>query len=255
MKQCRANESAGIKEMHMEVGILGISMPVVDKLDISGECLGLRSSQADELLATAGRTCYQSFSKQNGDGDKALVRYMGQIGHYSVLEHCSVTIVARGGSRAFTHQLVRHRHTGFSQESQRYCDEGNFGYIIPPSIKEAGLEDEFKQNMELFRVKYMDLQEKLKIAKKEGRLAPNRKANEDARFYLPNAVASEIVFTPNFGELRHMFKKRLTTHAQWEIFECFRQVLEKISRISCAFDDIKEHFDEHGNLDTFKDRG
>ncbi len=254
MNQQRANKTPGIKEMTMEVEILGISLPVSD-MTISDNAVAVRSRYPDELLATAGRTCYQSFNKQNQENDTKLVKHMGQIGHYSVLEHCSVTIVARGGSRAFTHQLVRHRHSGFSQESQRYCDEGNFGYIIPPSIREAGLAEEFKANMEVFRQKYMDLQEKLKIAKKEGRISGHRKVNEDARFYLPNAIASEIVFTPNFAELRHMFKKRLTTYAQWEIFECFQQVLKKISKITCAFDDIKEHFDKHGDLDAFQDKG
>ena len=255
MNQLRASETEGIKEMKMEVEILGVSMPVYDKDDENAVLVASGVGRPDELLAAAGRTCYQSFKKSTPENDEKLVKHMGQIGHYSVLEHCSITILARGGSRAFTHQLVRHRHTGFSQESQRYCDEGNFGYVIPLSIKEAGLTDEFRRNMELFRNKYMELQAKLKQAKADGRIGSERKVNEDARFYLPNAVCSEIVFTPNFAELRHIFKKRLSTHAQWEIFECMRQVLEKVSKISCAFDDFKAHFDAHGNLDDFRDRG
>lgn len=258
MKQQRANETPGIKAMQMEVIIVGVSLPVVDGIISEGfpVCEGIPpSAQPDQLLAAAGRTCYQSFKRSNEESDRALVRHMGKIGHYSVLEHCSVTILARGGSRAFTHQLVRHRHTGFSQESQRYCDEGNFGFIIPPSIKEAGLESEYVTDMELFRDTYMKWQKKLKQARDEGKLASDRKINEDARFVLPNAVASEIIFSPNFAELRHMFKKRLKTHAQWEIFECFRQVLDKIVKVSCAFDDIKAHFDKHGNLNDFTDEG
>ena len=38
-------------------------------------------------------------------------------------------------SRAFTHQLVRHRLCSFSQQSQRYVREDNFSYKIPPKIE------------------------------------------------------------------------------------------------------------------------
>jgi thymidylate synthase (FAD) len=255
MRQARANDTPGIKEMQMEVEIIGLSVPVDDVIAEQEQLVPVPFGKPDGLLATAGRTCYQSFKKQNDEGDTKLVRHMGSIGHYSVLEHCSVTLLIRGASRAFTHQVVRHRHQAISQESQRYCDEGNFGYIIPPSIKEAGLDEDFKADMELFRQKYMGWQEKLKKAREEGKIGSQRKINEDARFVLPNAVASEIVLSPNFAELRHMFKKRLSTHAQWEIFECFRQVLEKIVKVTCAFDDIKAHFEAHGNLDDFRDKG
>ena len=180
---------------------------------------------------------------------------MGKIGHYSVLEHVQLTFRIRGGSRAFTHQEVRHRHQGISQESQRYCDEGNFGYVIPPSFGEAGLADEFTKFMELVQERYLYFKDSLEQAKKDGKIDKHRKAREDARFVLPNAVQSEIVISPNGAELRHMFKKRLTTHAQWEIFECFRQILEIICRYTNAYNDIKEWFDEYGNLDDFHDGG
>lgn len=254
MIQERASNIPGIKEMTMEVAVMGISVPTYEEAHAISDSL-LVSSGCDDLLATAGRTCYQSFKRSTPEADASLVKHMGTIGHYSVLEHCSVTLLVRGGSRAFTHQLVRHRHTGFSQESQRYCDEGNFGYIVPPSIKEAGLEESFVTLMGQYRQNYMEMQVLLKQARDKGKLSSNRKINEDARFLLPNAVASEIIFTPNFAELRHMFKKRLTTHAQWEIFECFRQVLTRIVNYTCAFDDISDHFDAHGNLDTFRDKG
>ena len=40
---------------------------------------------------------------------------------------------------------------------------------------------------------------------------------EDARFVLPNALESQIVFSANFRELRSVFHLRLDKSAQWEI--------------------------------------
>ena len=59
-------------------------------------------------------------------------------GHWSVLEHCSMTVRIKNISRACTHQLVRHRiGVTFTQESQRYFDpvEEPDWFIIPPRIE------------------------------------------------------------------------------------------------------------------------
>jgi thymidylate synthase (FAD) len=97
------------------------------------------------------------------------------------------TFRIRGASRAFTHQLVRHRIASFSQQSQRYVDERGFNYIIPPEI--ANDPDALK----LFRDS-MDHAEKAYAAL---RAAGVRK--EDARFVLPNACETRDRF---FGEFR-----------------------------------------------------
>jgi len=61
---------------------------------------------------------------------------------------------------------------------------------------------------------------------------------EDARFILPNAVTSEIVFSANFRQLRHMLILRGDPHAQWEIREVFLRIgmiLKEIA-LDCFFD-------------------
>jgi len=206
MKQARASETKGIKEMRAEV----------DLIDFTPE----------ELLAPAGRVCYQSFKKQSKEGDKNLIKHFCKLGHLSVLEHGKASFLVRGGSRSFTHQMVRHRHTAISQESQRYCDEGNFGYVIPPNIKACGknTEELFKDCMEDYRKKYMMFQ---KILKQNG----FKKANEDARFLLPNAVCSEIYLTANYAQWRHCFDKRCTVHAQWEIRGIAMQMLKLLKDV------------------------
>ena len=89
---------------------------------------------AEELIESAGRTCYQSKSKDGQVG--RLIRALIKSGHESVLEHGYATFRISEVSRALTHQLVRHRLCSFSQQSQRYVNEKQFGYVIPPSIFE-----------------------------------------------------------------------------------------------------------------------
>jgi len=146
-------------------------------------------------------------------------------------------VVRMVGSRAFTHQLVRHRRCAFSQESQRYCDESGFFsnnyYIIPPSIEEANLAGDYKNKLNQINGWYMDSKTLLSDSGK-------KMANEDARFLLPNAVASEIVMSCNLEEWWWFFKMRCDIHAQWEIRQIALEILLKFKQLfPDCFEDIE----------------
>ena len=57
----------------------------------------------------------------------------------SVFEHVNYGFVFTGVSRSLTHELVRHR-AGFaySQRSQRYVDETEGSFVLPPALTEEG---------------------------------------------------------------------------------------------------------------------
>jgi len=159
----------------------------------------------EKLIEEAGRTCYLSLSKITDDSERNFIRSAIKRGHHSILEHASASFRILGASRSFTHQLVRHRIASFSQQSQRYVDEAEFNYIVPPDIagNEAALAlyREFIENSRKTYAKFRDLGIK----------------KEDARFILPNALESQIVFSANFREFRSVFNLRLDKAAQWEI--------------------------------------
>ncbi len=173
---------------------------------------------AEKLIEEAGRTCYLSLDRITDESEKNFIRKSIINGHHSILEHASASFRIRGASRAFTHQLVRHRVASFSQQSQRYVNESEFNYIIPPEIEKnqeaAGV---FRKFIEDSRVAYLKLRE-LGIKK------------EDARFTLPNALESEIVFSANFRELRFVFSLRLHKSAQWEIRRVCLEMLKIMQR-------------------------
>ena len=148
-------------------------------------------------------------------------------GHFSVLEHASATVRIAGASRAFTHQIVRHRMASFTQQSQRYVNEETFRFVEPPSIQANPEGHEmFVDFMERARDVYYRLQE-----------TGIRK--EDARFVLPNAVESEIVISANLREWRHIIEVRGEAKAQWEIRTAVGTIFRLLkSQIPSAFFDM-----------------
>ncbi|MCX7679125.1 MAG: FAD-dependent thymidylate synthase [Spirochaetes bacterium] len=173
---------------------------------------------AEKLIEEAGRTCYLSLDKMSDGTEKNFIRNCIKNGHLSILEHASATFRIQGASRAFTHQLVRHRIASYSQQSQRYVDEQEFHYIVPPEIeKNEEALALFRAFIEHSRATYKKLRE-LGIKK------------EDARFVLPNALESQIVFSANFRELRFIFTLRLHPSAQWEIRRVCLEMLKIMQR-------------------------
>ena len=150
-----------------------------------------------------------------------------RLGHLSVLEHAHATFRIKGGSRAFTHQIVRHRLASYSQQSQRYVSDASFDYVVPETIKaNADAHGKYVEMMEQIKKTYGELQE-LGIP------------NEDARFLLPNAVVSEIVMSANLREWRHIFSVRCEAPAQWEIRMICIKMLELLQEaVPTVFSDF-----------------
>ena len=92
----------------------------------------------EALVEFAGRACYQSWSKPNPKTatNAGYLRHIIDVGHFSVLEHASVSFYITGISRSCTHELIRHRHFSYSQLSQRYVPENASQIVVPPGIED-----------------------------------------------------------------------------------------------------------------------
>ncbi len=172
---------------------------------------------AEDIIERACRTCYLSFHRYNPPSStEELIKKVIRKGHHSVLEHALATFRIKGGSRVFTHELVRHRLMSPSQESQRYVEYGKtkeFEFVVPPTVQDSDFVDKFVQ---LSGMAYDLYQEMVKAD------IPK----EDARYILPNATTSEIVISANFRELRHIFEIRCVERAHWEIREICLEMLK-----------------------------
>lgn len=149
-------------------------------------------------------------------------------------------------TRAFTHQLVRHRvGTSFAQQAQRAVDMSGFDYIRtgalrhpddPDKLSAAGVNgrpilDEYDITMQDIRDSYEAM-------------IHNGVPAQDARGILPTNICTNIVFKANLRTLHEMALKRLCVKAQGEFQDVFRAIrsevvrvhpwTEKILRVQCA---------------------
>jgi len=180
---------------------------------------------AEILGEVAGRTCYMSFGK----GRKTNAQYLDRIissHHGSVLEHMVWNFLVTGISRSLTHELVRHRAGfGFSQLSQRYVDESDARYVLPPLYRDnEELYHRWLDAVESAHEAYAGLVEATEPYIEE--MYPEMSATDrrkivrqSARSVLPNACETKIFISANGRALRHFFEMRGSVHADTEIRE------------------------------------
>ena len=179
------------------------------------------STDGERLAEFAGRLCYMS---QHNPAKRQTREYLENIkkqGHGSVLEHANYSILLEGVSRSLTHELVRHR-AGFaySQLSQRYVDESEASFVVPPAIVgDEALESAWRTQVESAQAVYVDLVAQLMerygwVADKVHR---RKMAREAARAVLPNATETKIVVTANARAWRTMLELRSSEGAEMEI--------------------------------------
>ncbi|HVE80516.1 MAG TPA: FAD-dependent thymidylate synthase, partial [Gemmatimonadaceae bacterium] len=160
-------------------------------------------------------------------------------GHGSVLEHANYSLLLEGVSRSLTHELVRHRAgVSFSQLSQRYVDESQASFVVPPAIVgEEALEEAWRAQVEAAQASYVALVEKLMerygwVADKVHR---RKMAREAARGVLPNSTETKIVVTANARAWRTLLELRAAEGAELEIRRLAVAVLRVLQREAPAF--------------------
>jgi thymidylate synthase (FAD) len=178
---------------------------------------------AEILAEAAGRVCYLSFGK----GRKSNAEYLENIiasHHGSVLEHVTWSFIITGISRSLTHELIRHR-VGFaySQESQRFVDESDTRYVLPPLLQERPeLKAKWEQAIDAAHQSYCALVEETEryVAERYPELegTDRRKlVRQSARSVLPNACETKLFVTANARAWRHFVEMRGSIHADAEI--------------------------------------
>jgi thymidylate synthase (FAD) len=183
-------------------------------------------------LEVAGRTCYKSEDLITDESAERFVRGILQRGHESVIEHVSVTVRIIC-DRGVTHEIVRHRIAGYSQESTRYCNYckdkfGNEITVISPCFWQPDSPAHQSWAVAMFHAErlYFDLLSK-------------GATPQEARSVLPNSLKTEIVMTANLREWRHFFKLRTSKAAHPQMLEIAVPMLAEFQRlIPVIFEDI-----------------
>jgi thymidylate synthase (FAD) len=197
------------------------------------------------LVEFAGRACYQSWSKPNPRTatNAGYVQHIIDVGHFSVLEHASVTFYITGISRSCTHELIRHRHFSYSQLSQRYVPADDAEVVLPPGLEDdPELQELFLAAADASRAAYTELLTRLeaKLADVPNATLRRKQARQAARAVLPNATETRIVVTGNYRAWRHFIAMRASEHADVEIrrlaIACLRQLTEVAPTVFADFE-------------------
>lgn len=154
-----------------------------------------------------------------------FIRKLIAKGHESVLEHAYATFYVSGISRVTMAQITRHRLASFTVESQRSVRPKE-EVLVPASIKAVQNENliQIHLNNAFLLYDYLVLWGVPK---------------EDARYFLPQAVATSMVVTANFREWRHILKLRTSHEAQWEIRELCTEIGKILAeKAPSVFEDI-----------------
>ncbi len=140
-----------------------------------------------------------------------------------------------GVTRAFTHQLVRHRvGTSFAQQAQRVVNMEGFSYLATGELLACGAASAERSTLDTSPVenranpanvydaamRYLDEVYRTLIAMG---VKP-----QDARGVLPTNILTNIVFKANLRTLHEMALKRLCVKAQGEFQDVFRLLVDRV---------------------------
>lgn len=161
----------------------------------------------------------------------------------SVLEHANFSFLLYGISRSLTHELVRHRHQGFSQLSQRYVSGKVLRFVERPEYQvDEGLHERFiyridrhASEYELMSARLLKQQESGDIfLSAENKRDARKKVQQTSRSLLPNETEAPMVVTGNVRAWRHVIEQRASAHAETEI----RRLAIRILLCLAVFDPI-----------------
>lgn len=192
------------------------------------------TEEPEASIARAARISHQT-SGIEGDysqeEDRELIRKLRKRGHWSPFEFASATFYIEGVSRSCLAQLTRHRLASFMVRSMRYVKQQPEEVVIPESVENAGLTEEYREKFE----ELYDLYQKSIEA---------GVPKEDARFLLPIGSKTSLYLKANFREFRHIIDLRGSTEAQWEIRELAKRFHGELEEIApTVFEDLDTNAD------------
>lgn len=216
---------------------MNIVEPYAKLIDLPDRETGVRLLQKIEAFARI------SHRSEDAQTDVSWERFVAAVvlnhGDWSVVECVSVA-VEMYVDRGVTHEVVRHRHFSFVQESTRFVNyqkKIGLNFISPFDV-----EDDYvnyciwKSAMESAEYNY-------------AALVNSGVPPQLARSVLPNSLASRLTVYGNLRNWRHFFLMRCSkeTHPQ------LRQITEPLlldfkSKIPLLFDDIEPNKTQRENL-------
>ena len=162
-----------------------------------------------EEIDNCEQGCTANYERTAGTKDKELIYRIGnKFKHASTLEHLNYNFDIDGISRACLQELARHRHTSLSVKSSRYTlkelKDGDQSIIKDLLVKTGNATvDEYSWQA------LKQVQNSLKT----------NVSNDLAKYCLPEAYKTSLVWTINARSLQNFLSLRTDKAALWEIRE------------------------------------
>jgi len=208
---------------------------------------GNNDKHPEHIMATGKRICQTDAGLveiiNETDKIKNRVRTSVKTGHHGVLEHVVFTFLIENISRVETHQNVRHRMASYLQMSQRTVDSLDLDIIHPPTVLEAELPEDLREDITKIEVLSRSIYERLQEHTDVDGKHPIPRG--DARYYLLHNWETRIWMSINGRALIHFLKLRLEKGAQWEIREVATQIYELVKEVcpNAFAEDLQEHWE------------
>ena len=168
------------------------------------------------ICSHAIRTCWQSFEKGDGGGEKdvELIERVGnKFKHASTLEHLYYNFYIQGISRALLQELARHRVASLSVKSTRYT----LKELKKESKFELGDFDRAARFIVLTGDETVDNASVKALENLREILANTTKSLDIVKYCLPECYKTELTWSVNARSLQNFLSLRSSKSALWEI--------------------------------------
>jgi thymidylate synthase (FAD) len=215
----------------------------------------------DLTIVNSARVSYGKRKLALDDKDRKLIRYLIKNNHVSTLEHCYMTFRIKC-PKPINVQWLRHQSWKFNEISGRYVEFENEFYIPDSfrqqhkSSKQASIEGDLSsKSQDWARDMYKDSIDKAYSTYLH--LLDSGIAKEQARGVLPFAFMTEFYATCNLRSFIHWYIARSHEHAQWEIQQFAKALMEKVKviypeAVECFLEVEKEKKSDKETIDQLQ---
>ena len=170
------------------------------------------TTDAEWVITHAARTCYNSQGKDDLSKRGEFIQGLIKAGHETPLEFASATFDISEVSRVCQNQIVRHRiGCSYCVESERFVDVSKNEVVLPYHLQ--AIDDKANEMVNLMKEYYASL-------------VRNGVPREDARMILPQGMCTNMCVHMSFRAIRNFLKLRLDKHAQYEVRQVAKAILE-----------------------------
>lgn len=185
------------------------------------ELLGIYGSDETHALS-AWTSTSRELTQEKVNRIPALIKMLAQNEHHSVFEKSSIHFLVTTDIASHIHLLKHRIGVSINAESARYKELKEDKFYMPVDWDE----EELNSYVSFMQEAYDKYHATLERLVKKG--MSRKRAKESARLYLPygNQIVADIMF--NFRSFMHFQKLRNSEHAQVEIKDIAKNMLELV---------------------------